>query len=44
MKLIGDDPIVRCMERSGAPPWFFRGGPDKDEQDAESACGEDDNG
>ena len=39
MKLIGDDPIVRCLERSGYPPWFFSGG-DFDERDLEAARGE----
>jgi len=28
-----DDPIIRCMERSGYPPWFERDGKDCDEQE-----------
>lgn len=28
MILIRDDPIVRCIERTGYPPWF-----DDDEED-----------
>ena len=30
---IGDDPIVRCMERSGYPPWMLRDGVDNEERD-----------
>lgn len=26
MKLINDDPIIRCIERTGYPPWMLRGG------------------
>ena len=44
MKLIGDDPIVRCMERSGYPPWFFTGGADYDERDGDADRGKDDDG
>ena len=44
MKLIGDDPIIRCMERSGYPPWFFRDGTDCDERAGNAARGEDDDG
>ena len=44
MREIGDDPIVRCMERTGYPPWFFRGGTDQTERDAETDRGEDDDG
>lgn len=40
MKLIGDDPIVRCLERSGYPPWFFAGENDV-ERDFEDTRGED---
>jgi hypothetical protein len=39
---IGDDPIVRCMERCGYPPWMCRDGNDYDEQ--ELSCGEDRDG
>lgn len=44
MKLIGDDPIVRSLERTGFPPWFFGGGRDLDERDGETDRGEDDDG
>lgn len=44
MKQIGDDPIVRCMECSGYPPWFCRDGADCDERDGDTACGEDNDG
>lgn len=23
MELIPDDPIIRCMENTGYPPWYF---------------------
>ena len=36
-----DDPIVRCMERRGYPPWFFRGAHDDSERDAETYRGKD---
>jgi len=39
---IKDDPIVRCMERCGYPPWMLRGGADYEKQD--DSCGEDENG
>ena len=41
MKLIGDDPIIRCMERSGYPPWLNRGGEDYEERDGDAARGKD---
>lgn len=44
MRDIPDDPIVRCMERSGYPPWFFRGTDHYTERDAEADCGKDENG
>ena len=35
MTEIRDDPIIRCMERTGYPPWFRRGRDDfEDERDA----------
>ena len=30
---IPDDPIVRCMERTGYPPWFFPYEDDEDDDD-----------
>ena len=44
VKLIGDDPIIRCMERSGYPPWFYRSGTDYEERDGEADRGEDEDG
>jgi hypothetical protein len=44
LKLIGDDPIIRCMERSGYPPWFERDGTNYDERDDTVSCGEDEDG
>ena len=42
---IPDDPIIRCMERTGYPPWYQRKRPQyEDEQADEDACGEDDDG
>ena len=41
---IEDDPIVRCMERTVYPPWFFRDGRDQEERDAEADRGKDDDG
>ena len=41
MREIEDDPIVRCMERNGCPPWLLRGGTDQEERDEDR--GEDDN-
>ena len=38
---IEDDPIVRCMERNGCPPWLLRGGTDHEERDEDR--GGDDN-
>ena len=43
MKLIGDDPIIRCMERSGYPPWMLRDGRNNDEERDEDR-GEDNDG
>ena len=31
--LIRDDPIVRCLERSGLPPWALRAYPAREEAD-----------
>ena len=42
MELIQDDPILRCMERSGDPPWM-RGAAQYDER-TEDARGEDEHG
>ena len=33
MLLIRDDPIVRCLERSGLPPWAFGAYPAREETD-----------
>lgn len=44
MKQIGDDPIVRCIERSGYPPWYFPGGIEYDERDGETGRGKDEDG
>ena len=34
--LIADDPTVRCMERTGYPPWMVYGGKnDEEEQETE---------
>jgi len=33
MREIGDDPIVRCMERFGVPPWMLRSGNDDEERE-----------
>ena len=36
MTLIADDPTVRCMERTGYPPWMIYGGEnDEEEQETE---------
>ena len=43
---IPDDPIIRCMERTGWPPWMQNGGHDDDEEweddddalEAEAVC------
>ena len=40
MKLIGDDPIIRCMERSGYPPWAEPDGKDFDEQEDDDETGQ----
>lgn len=42
MKLIADDPILRCMERSGYPPWLL--GPGTDTEPDEVSGGEDEDG
>ena len=39
VKLIGDDPIIRCMERSGYPPWVDPGGNDVDKQEDDDETG-----
>ena len=33
MVLIPDDPIIRCMERTGYPPWIRDGGYEDEEQE-----------
>ena len=33
--LIADDPTVRCMERTGYPPWMVYGGKNEEEQETE---------
>ena len=30
--LIADDPTVRCMERTGYPPWMVYGGTNEEEE------------
>ena len=32
---IPDDPIIRCMERTGYPPWMLRSRDDDDDFDDE---------
>ena len=44
MKLIRNDPIIHCMERSGYPPWLSRGGGDFTERETDTSCGEDKDG
>ena len=39
VKLIGDDPIIRCMERSGYPPWVDPDGNEFDKQEDEDETG-----
>ena len=39
MKLIEDDPIIRCMERNGYPPWVDTDGNDFDEQEDDDETG-----
>lgn len=34
--LIADDPTVRCMERTGYPPWMVYGGKNEEEQETEN--------
>ena len=29
---IPDDPIIRCIERTGYPPWYFYGDDDNEEE------------
>ena len=43
LREILDDPIVRCMERRGYPPWFFRGAEEYTGRDAEADRGKDEN-
>lgn len=31
--LIPDDPIIRCIERTGYPPWYFYGDDDDEEEE-----------
>lgn len=33
MLQIPDDPIIRCIERTGYPPWFPDPAPDRGEDD-----------
>ena len=44
MRLIADDPILRCIERSGYPPWLLRRGAQTDTQPDEESGGEDEDG
>ena len=39
MRQIADDPIIRCMERTGYPPWMddFEEEPEDDEGDYRDA-------
>ncbi len=39
MREIGDDPIVRCIERFGYPPWLVRGGRETEEERGEEDDG-----
>lgn len=36
MKLIPDDPIIRCIERTGYPPWMQDSGYEDDDWEEES--------
>ena len=36
MTLIADDPTVRCMERTGYPPWMIYGGKNDEEKQSMS--------
>ncbi len=38
LNAIADDPVIRCMERTGYPPWMRHHEPDED--DDEDYCGE----
>ena len=44
MKLIADDPILRCIERSGYPPWLLGRGAKYDTEPENDAGGEDEDG
>ena len=35
MVLIPDDPIIRCIERTGYPPWYFYRDDDEEEEEDE---------
>lgn len=37
--LIPDDPIIRCIERTGYPPWYFYGD-DEDEEEGDETDGD----
>lgn len=47
MRLIPDDPIIRCIERTGYPPWWHQPDypdsmfTDEEEDDEEDQDGED---
>ena len=37
MRIIPDDPIINCIERTGYPPWItYDGGEEPEEEDDES--------
>ena len=44
LKLIADDPILRCIERSGYPPWLSGRGAETDTEPEEEPGGEDEDG
>lgn len=44
MRLIAEDPIIRCMERTGYPPWLLPGGTEPIEWQDERPCREDEYG
>ena len=44
MKLIADDPILRCIERSGYPPWLSGRGTENETEPEPVPGGEDEDG
>ena len=44
MRLIADDPILHCMERTGYPPWMTDPGAETDTEPEPWPGGEDDDG